>query len=493
MTETGTAPRYFVIYGVMRTGSNLLERKLAQFDGIACHGELFNAAFIGSANRDRFVGMTVAERDTDPIRFLERMVERSDGDLPGFRLFHDHDPRVLAHTIADPTCRKIVLRRPVLESYVSLKIARKTDQWLIGNVRARRSAKVVFDAAEFAAYRAATERFYADLKRRLQVSGQGAFDLTYDDVQSVEVLNGLARYLGCDTPLEGFEDTIQRQNPGPLSEKVENYDEMVAALGATQVEPVLEETSGPLGGLKHFSASLTRPILYAAIPGGPNRAVRHWLNAMDDADPESPLTRFENRKALSDWQLERPDHATFTIVRHPVARAYDVFERRILPGGARDFPVVRAYLRDVRGMQVPDDAVFAAGAEALSAAGYDAAAHRAAFGVFLDYLRANLNGQTPHRIDGRWAPQHRFVEGFSRVTPLTLVEQEERVVKAAAYLRTATGQDDIRNAALRNGRAAYRFPLAEIWSENVEAFTRAVYGRDYLAFGFRTWQPDPEG
>ncbi|MEL6680503.1 MAG: nodulation protein NodH, partial [Pseudomonadota bacterium] len=360
-------PRYFVIYGVMRTGSNLLERSLAQYDGIVCHGELFNAAFIGSANRERFVGMDVAERDAHPIGFLNRMVDRSGDDLPGFRLFHDHDPRVVAHTLADRSCLKIVLRRPALESYISLKIARKTDQWLIGNVRARRSATVRFDAGEFAAYRAATEQFYGEVRRRLQAAGQTAFELSYDDVQSLEVLNGLARFLGSEQERESLEDTILRQNPGPLSEKVENYDEMVAALGTAGA--VAEEATGPTGGLKHFTASATRPLLYAAIPGGPNRAVRHWLNEMDEADADAPPLRFENRKALTDWQAARPDHVAFTIVRHPVARAYDVFERRILPGASRDFPVVRAALRTAWGMEVPEDGVLAGGAEALTAAG----------------------------------------------------------------------------------------------------------------------------
>ena len=40
-------PRYFAIFGAMRTGSNLLERTLASYDGLRTEGELFNPGFIG--------------------------------------------------------------------------------------------------------------------------------------------------------------------------------------------------------------------------------------------------------------------------------------------------------------------------------------------------------------------------------------------------------------------------------------------------------------
>ncbi|MEL6677920.1 MAG: hypothetical protein AAFQ51_04370, partial [Pseudomonadota bacterium] len=154
--------------------------------------------------------------------------------------------------------------------------------------------------------------------------------------------------------------------------------------------------------------------------------------------------------------------------------------------------VVRAALRAAWGMEVPEDGVLAGGAEALAAAGHGVEAHRAAFAAFLEYLKANLAGQTPHRIDARWTPQHRFVEGFVQTTPLTLVEHEARMVKAAAYLRTAIGQEDIRNAALRNGARTYRFPLAEVYCARIEALTRAASGRDYVAFGFTDWANESE-
>ena len=44
-----SAPRYFAIFGAMRTGSNLLERSINQFPGLHCHGELFNPSFVGKA------------------------------------------------------------------------------------------------------------------------------------------------------------------------------------------------------------------------------------------------------------------------------------------------------------------------------------------------------------------------------------------------------------------------------------------------------------
>jgi hypothetical protein len=62
-----------------------------------------------------------------------------------FAFFPDHDPRVLGPVLADDTCAKIILNRNPADSYVSLAIARRTDQWKLGDIRSRKTARVRFD------------------------------------------------------------------------------------------------------------------------------------------------------------------------------------------------------------------------------------------------------------------------------------------------------------------------------------------------------------
>ena len=91
----------FVIFGEMRTGSNYLEENLNRYDGLHCYGEAFNPHFVGHHNTRELFDMTLAAREADPLRLIERMKKNTKG-LPGFRFFHAHDPRVLEAYIGVP-------------------------------------------------------------------------------------------------------------------------------------------------------------------------------------------------------------------------------------------------------------------------------------------------------------------------------------------------------------------------------------------------------
>lgn len=103
--------KYFTIFGAMRTGSNLLERSLDQYAGLSGHGELFNPQFIGKPDRREFLTMPLADRNADPIGLLNLLVEASPHAIPGFRIFDNHDQRVIDFAARDPNCAKIILRR----------------------------------------------------------------------------------------------------------------------------------------------------------------------------------------------------------------------------------------------------------------------------------------------------------------------------------------------------------------------------------------------
>lgn len=82
---------YFVILAEMRTGSNYLEVNLKNSPGLNCYGEAFNPNIMGEDRQTEMLGMSLQEREADPLALISRMKEKSDG-LPGFRFFHDHEP-----------------------------------------------------------------------------------------------------------------------------------------------------------------------------------------------------------------------------------------------------------------------------------------------------------------------------------------------------------------------------------------------------------------
>lgn len=218
----------FVVFREMRTGSNLLDANLNALPGVTSYGEVFNPHFIGTEEITELFGITLAERDRAPQRLLRKLVEQTQG-LSGFRLFHDHDARVRDLVVADPACAKIILTRNPLESYVSRKIARATGQWKVTDPRGLKFAKAVFDAAEFRAHLDRLQAFQLWLLRALQVSGQTAFYLDYEDLAAVEVLNGLAAFLGVPGRLKAVDDTLKKQNPAPLADKLSNPEALATA------------------------------------------------------------------------------------------------------------------------------------------------------------------------------------------------------------------------------------------------------------------------
>ena len=364
---------FFVILGDMRTGSNLLEESLDAFDGLTCHGEVFNPTFAGHDGQPSLFGMTVAERDRDPLGMIARMRAASEA-IPGFRLFPGHDPRVLDHCLRERRCAKVVLARNPVDSYVSLKIARKTGQWWLGDMRAARSATVRFEAEEFESYLQRLQSFYGEIRRSLQTTGQTAFHVHYDDLSDPAILDGLARWIGATgSSRRGVHARVQ--NPEPLDAKVENFAEMEAALGRADAFdiyrlPDLEPRRGP--NVPAWMASDAIGLLFMPLAGGPTERVVDWLTTAGGGPPRAGFTR----KSLHLWMRGTPGHRRFTVVSHPLRRAHDVFVGKILRPGPDGFPDIKAVLRDRYGLDLPD-----------SLEGFGPTRHRAAFLGFLRFLK----------------------------------------------------------------------------------------------------------
>ncbi len=120
---------YFVIFAEMRTGSNFLEENVNSYPGLTCWGEAFNPAFIGKSKQKEMLGVSLIMREADPTLLLHKMRDATKG-LAGFRFFHDHDPRILAHVLKDSKCAKIILTRNPLDSYVG----NLNEEALAGNI-----------------------------------------------------------------------------------------------------------------------------------------------------------------------------------------------------------------------------------------------------------------------------------------------------------------------------------------------------------------------
>ena len=460
-------PRFtsFVVFAEMRTGSNLLEANLNALPGVTSHGEVFNRYILGKKDRTELFGITMEERDRDPRPLLARLREKTEG-LPGFRFFHDHDLRILDDVLPDPACAKVILTRNPLESYVSWKIAQATDQWKLTNARRLKTAKVRFDVPEFLQHMRDIQAFQLLLLHSLQTSGQTAFYLDYEDLGSVEVLNGLAAFLGVEGRLKALDDTLKKQNPGPLEDKLENPEALAEAIAAVDVfnlgrTPSFEPRRA--AGVPTALAS-DAGLLFFPIRSGPEAAIRDWLTRLGG------VTEGFEQKSLRQWKRRHPGHRSFTVLRHPLLRAHAAFRQKVVMGEAQDLRriLINGFMAE---LQPPGEPFATPEAE------------RAAFRIFLNYCRLATGGQTGARVDPSLASQTALVQGFAGFQPLDHLLREDCLAEGLAALAAGVGA---RPPGIPPDPA--EAALLSIWDETLETAAAEAYARDYMGFGFTRWR-----
>ncbi len=468
---------YFVIFAEMRTGSNFLEANINAFENLSCIGEAFNPHFVCYPNKKTPYGITLPMREAEPLRLIKEMRAQTRG-LAGFRFFHDHDPRVLDHCLADRRCAKIILTRNPLESYVSLKIAKATGQWKLSDAKHKKSAKVRFDADEFAAHLEAAQAFQRRLLHGLQTSGQTAFYIAYEDIGDLDVLNGLAQFLGEKERLGAISKATKKQNPSPLRDKVVNPAEMERALAGVDLfnlgrTPNFEPRRG--ASVPAYVAAPAAALLYLPIRVGLEAGIKGWLAEIDAATEAALKTGF-TQKTLRQWKRQHPGHRSFTVVRHPLARAHAAFCKTILSTGAGSYPEIRQTLRKIYKLPIP---AREPGPE------YDRRAHRQAFLAFLGFLKSNLAGQTSVRVDGAWASQAQLLQGFGQFALPDMVLRAEDLDRGLRFLAEQVGHSPPPTPGLDENLP---FRLQDFHDAEIEAAARDVYQRDYMMFGYRAWQ-----
>jgi LPS sulfotransferase NodH len=459
------------MFAEMRTGSNFLEANLNALPGVLCHGEVFNPHFIGKQNQTELFGMTLADRDARPLALLDRMRTQTPG-LSGFRYFHDHDARIFDAVVSDPSCAKIVLTRNPIESYVSWKIAQTTGQWKLTNPKKLRSAKAVFDGAEFAAHVSRLQAFQIALVHALQVSGQTAFWIDYEDVQDIAVLNGLAAFLGVTGRLEALDPTLKKQNPEQIADKVENPEEMAAALARLDRFNLARTPSfEPRRAAAIPSFVAAGGALFMPLRNGIEGRVEAWLGGL------GPLTGDFTQKTLRQWRSSGTAQRSFAVLRHPLLRACATCFDQVLTSALPEF---RTGMSRTMQIDLPPphkaDRLHDSDRQAILLA-------------FLRFARLNLSGQTALRVPPPVATQTALLQGFAQFQGPDLILREDRLPQGLTFLAAELGQPC---PTLPDDPGGTARTLAAIVTPEIEDAAREAYGRDYQGYGFAgEWSPPP--
>lgn len=236
----------FIIVSAPRSGSNLLCGLLNSHPKIVCFHELFHrkAIFYGPKNNNLYDFGTIAERDHDPARFMSQIYSPAHGyKSVGFKMFDGHNNIVLTALINNKNVKKIILRRKAaLHAFSSMEIARITGKYQ--SVREKDTAphkkiKVHVDIQLFKAYVERNKRFYDWVIER--IGDQPFFEIDYVDiVKSTSLYNKILPFIGVDD-LSSLKAIHRKQNPGKLTDKIENFDEICEALKETKYSQFLKE------------------------------------------------------------------------------------------------------------------------------------------------------------------------------------------------------------------------------------------------------------
>lgn len=470
--------RYFAIFGAMRTGSNLLERSLDSYEGLTGLGELYNSVFVGKPNGEPLLGVTVAERNRDPVAFLNRVIDETPG-IPGFRIFQGHDARMIDHIARDPSCAKIILRRSAIDSFVSLNIARETGQWMLTNEENRRLVKITFDATEYEPYRDELDAYYAMIRRKMRLAGQTPFEVSYGELRDLEILNGAATFIGAKRLLTATPQKIQRQNPVAWADKVTNPQDM---------QPYLADGSGTGGdvqlpprfsALDELVASRGFSLIYAPVAGAGAESVRRFIRKAEGVAGVGGKPLATGLKDAHIARRRRRGGFVFTFLRHPALRAEDVFRRRIVATGEGTFTAVQALLTDQ--YDAPTQADMAR----------DTAAQEVGFDAFIAFIGDNLAGRTAMREDPAWAPQTAMLAEYAHEAPPDFIGRCERAEEDGAYVLHRLGVNDA-TGALVKGFARDLAPegAGGLVTPRREARLAEIYARDYARLGYTPLRGD---
>jgi LPS sulfotransferase NodH len=225
----------FIILGHQRSGSSMMIGTLRTHPQIVGFGELFIADTVGF-NVQGYNSSTkaLALRNKYPIEFLDRHIFSSYPDniqAVGFKFFPEHIERnvrfrCIRQWLEQNKDIKLIhlTRKNLLAAYTSLLIAIKDRRFGIRDKAERSTTTVTIDPqkclAEFQQRKASHEEIQQYIRHH------EVFDIVYEDLAADphRHLQAIQQFIGTD--IRDLKINKVKQETRPLSEVIENYDEL---------------------------------------------------------------------------------------------------------------------------------------------------------------------------------------------------------------------------------------------------------------------------
>jgi hypothetical protein len=166
----------------------------------------------------------------------------------------------------------------------------------------------------------------------------------------------------------------------------------------------------------------------------------------------------------------------FTFVRDPGPRAYSAFVEKIWAAGPYAFPGIRQYLSSQGSLSLGP-------LNSNHFSDKDTVAKN--FLAFLDFVAANLAGQTPFPANAHWCVQSRRVQQFIGPCRIDFVGRVERFADDMSFVLRRSGYTGPNLADKRfNEGPKAPFAFSEIVNAQIASRLRDIYSEDYDTYGY---------
>jgi hypothetical protein len=227
-----------------------------------------------------------------------------------------------------------------------------------------------------------------------------------------------------------------------------------------------------------FLASRKYPLLYLNMPKSGCTSIKNILYFIDNNRFfDDPLAIHGSVTALMK-DTHDPEtvnrlmasHFTFTFVRHPLKRAYSLFNEKVHATGQYSFPFLRKFLMDHYGARFPTE--------------ISREDHRKNFLIYLRFVDDSLNGRIPIKANPHWAIQESRIRRAAWRRTIDFIGRVESFDLDLDFVLRKAGYAGGTAFPVMNEGPSPPYRYDEVLSDEVVAKGRAIYGRDFTAFGY---------
>ena len=237
----------FIVLGYPRTGTSMVISTLRKHPQIVGFGEIFMHQEVGlNLNYDyNFFDLDkiLAIRNKYPLEFLDSFIftsYRSNLKAVGFKLFphqmDNHRFKSMWQWLETNKEMKIILltRKNWLASYSSYLIAKKDNNWWVGNPSHRTKSTVYIEPDNLSKY--FSKRIFYDDKIMNHIRFHQILEINYEEMSKYpdHTFRMVQDFL--ETDILKLKVSSVKKEIRPLSEVIENFEELKASFSGTKYE-----------------------------------------------------------------------------------------------------------------------------------------------------------------------------------------------------------------------------------------------------------------